>query len=215
MQTVSSMQRQNKDLSKAARLTLEVAESLFASKGFNAVSMNAIAQQAGVSKANIFHHFKSKQGLFMAVLKTACRRSASALHDRETTTTVTPFVRMHDFFISHLQGLLAQPESTRLIQWELMENSEQRGKQLAEEVFADTFASVVELVAEAQAQGFVKADIDVSLLAYLLVGANVFFFETRAVLKHMPGVGFADSAEHYSAAVFQLLAEGFEKSTSI
>jgi len=42
---------------------LEVALELFANEGYNAVSTKMIAEQAGVSEALIFRHFKSKKGL--------------------------------------------------------------------------------------------------------------------------------------------------------
>ena len=39
---------------------LEAAERLFAQQGYDGVSMRTIAREAGVSKANIYHHFDSK-----------------------------------------------------------------------------------------------------------------------------------------------------------
>ncbi|MEL6944865.1 MAG: helix-turn-helix domain-containing protein [Bacteroidota bacterium] len=46
---------------------LAVALELFANEGYNAVSTNMIAKQAGVSEALIFRHFQSKQGLLDAL----------------------------------------------------------------------------------------------------------------------------------------------------
>ncbi|HWR87919.1 MAG TPA: helix-turn-helix domain-containing protein, partial [Acidiferrobacterales bacterium] len=60
---------------------LVVAETLFAEHGFDAVSMNAIAEAAGVSKANVFHHFTCKNDLYIAVLRNACRDSTQHLDD--------------------------------------------------------------------------------------------------------------------------------------
>ncbi len=198
-------------LSKGARSILKEAEELFANKGFDAVSINEIAKQAGVSKANIFHHFQSKDRLFLEVLKIACNRSAQALDVSAEHFPENPLAQINHFFSSHLQALLAHPRSTRLIQWELMMNAEQQGEQLAEEVFAETFSRVVSLVREAKSHGVIKSEVDASLLAFLLVAVNVFFFETRDVLKHLPDVDFAESPNDYSTAVFDLLARGFEK----
>lgn len=197
-------------LSKGARSILKEAEELFANKGFDAVSINEIAKQAGVSKANIFHHFQSKDRLFLEVLKIACNRSAEALDTSAEHFPENPLAQIRHFVSSHLQVLLAHPRSTRLIQWELMVNAEQQGEQLAQEVFAETFSRVVSLVREAQSHDVIKSGIDASLLAFLLIAVNVFFFETRDVLKHLPDVGFAESPDDYSAAVFDLLARGFE-----
>ena len=40
---------------------MDAAETLFAEKGFDAVSMSAIAKLADTSKPNIYHHFKNKK----------------------------------------------------------------------------------------------------------------------------------------------------------
>ncbi|MHB8850409.1 MAG: helix-turn-helix domain-containing protein, partial [Acidithiobacillus ferriphilus] len=44
---------------------LAAAEKLFSDKAFDAVSMNAIALQAGISKANIYHYFPNKDALYI------------------------------------------------------------------------------------------------------------------------------------------------------
>jgi AcrR family transcriptional regulator len=47
---------------------LEAALQLFATEGYNAVSTNRIAKQAGVSEGLIFRHFGNKQGLLDALV---------------------------------------------------------------------------------------------------------------------------------------------------
>jgi AcrR family transcriptional regulator len=47
---------------------LRAATELFATRGFHETSMSEVARAAGVSKALIFWHFKSKEELFVAVL---------------------------------------------------------------------------------------------------------------------------------------------------
>ena len=58
---------------------LDAAEILFAEKGFDAVSMSAIAKLANTSKPNIYHHFKNKNELYLAIMKTAVQRSSVLL----------------------------------------------------------------------------------------------------------------------------------------
>lgn len=202
--------RSSEDLCKGAHFILSIAEDLFSKNGFSAVSMNDIARQAKVSKANIFHHFKSKEGLYLSVLKHACKRSSATLDFDYVNSSDDLLNKMSTFFSNHLTTLLSESSATRLIQRELMENGEQKGKQLAEEVFADTFVKVTNLVREAQAHNLVRSSIDPSLLAFLLLGANVIFFETHSVLKHLPDINFTESSADYSSAVFDILANGFK-----
>jgi TetR/AcrR family transcriptional regulator, mexJK operon transcriptional repressor len=51
----------------------EAAARLFQEQGYGAVSMDAIARAAGVSKATIYAHFADKAELFEELMKAACR----------------------------------------------------------------------------------------------------------------------------------------------
>jgi len=198
-------------LSRGALSILDVAEQLFADKGFDAVSISDIAQRASVSKANIFHHFKSKERLYVAVLKAACEHSEKTLDKVERTLAGEgPQAQVEAFFTLHLKSLVDNPRSTRLIQRELFESGSKRGKRLAEEVFSAQFSRLVELIHAGQLQNRFREEFDAALVAFLLIGASVFFVESRDVLQHLPGADFARSPDNYSSAVFQLLSHGFQ-----
>ena len=47
---------------------LEVAEALFAQRGFAGVGLREVAESAGLGKSSLFHHFASKVQLYLAVL---------------------------------------------------------------------------------------------------------------------------------------------------
>lgn len=55
------------DAGARARI-LEVATRLFAQQGFAATSVREITQAAGVTNPTLYYHFKSKAGLFQAIL---------------------------------------------------------------------------------------------------------------------------------------------------
>jgi AcrR family transcriptional regulator len=48
---------------------LAVATALFARSGYEATSIDAVLQEAGVSRGSLYHHFKGKDALFEAVLE--------------------------------------------------------------------------------------------------------------------------------------------------
>ena len=51
-----------------AEAVLAAAERAFLAAGFGAVTMDAIAREAGVSKATVYAHYSSKEALFGAVV---------------------------------------------------------------------------------------------------------------------------------------------------
>ena len=56
------------------QLVLDAAASLFMAHGYGAVSMDAVARAAGVSKATLYAHFNSKDQLFATIIDEACRQ---------------------------------------------------------------------------------------------------------------------------------------------
>ncbi len=60
-----------KDLEKRAGI-LEAAKDLFLARGFEATSMDAVAQAAGVSKLTVYNHFQDKDTLFLSAVKSKC-----------------------------------------------------------------------------------------------------------------------------------------------
>ncbi|HHH75390.1 MAG TPA: TetR/AcrR family transcriptional regulator [Phycisphaerae bacterium] len=193
-------------LSDGARAILGVAKRLFAEKGFDAVSINQIAQQAGVSKANVFHHFTSKDALYLAVLKVACEETVGSLAEAHSSGNAGE--DLWSFFSSHLAAMLANQASARLILREIMESKNEREQTLAEHVFAEYFSRLVGMVSEGQTQGLLRKGFDPALLAYLMLGANVFFFENHTVTAHLAEGGFARTPDRYSHDVFRLLLQG-------
>ena len=60
---------------------LEAAMQLFPSRGYDGVSMDALAQAAGVSKLTVYSHFEDKEALF----------------DATDTVTMSPYETVFDF----------------------------------------------------------------------------------------------------------------------
>ena len=65
--------KESPPISKAESI-LAAAKRSFLAGGFGAVSMDAIAREAGVSKATVYAHFAGKEELFGAVIERECER---------------------------------------------------------------------------------------------------------------------------------------------
>ncbi len=186
---------------------LAAAEKLFATRGYDAVSMSEIAEAAAVSKANIFHHFSSKQALYLAVVRNACQGVAERLQVLEQAGSPLAQRLVH-YAQGQLDEMLARAHVTRLIQRELLKEDSTLGRALAEQVFGKNFARLVEILHAGQKCGELRADVDPAMIATLLIGANVFFIESREVLQHLPGVGFASDPAGYSRSLVDILLRG-------
>lgn len=61
------MQREEKS-ERSRRAVLDAALSLFSHQGYRATTMREIADRAGVSTGNVYHHFPDKEAIFRALL---------------------------------------------------------------------------------------------------------------------------------------------------
>jgi TetR/AcrR family transcriptional repressor of mexJK operon len=69
-----STQPQEHEAGGKVESILAAAKRNFLARGFEAVSMDAIAREAGVSKATVYAHFSGKEELFGAVIARECER---------------------------------------------------------------------------------------------------------------------------------------------
>ncbi|MBT8363901.1 MAG: TetR/AcrR family transcriptional regulator [Deltaproteobacteria bacterium] len=60
---------------------LETATELFAEKGYASASVREIVEKAGVSKPVLYYYFKSKEGLFYAILEWAAEVQQEILNE--------------------------------------------------------------------------------------------------------------------------------------
>ena len=79
---------------------------------------------------------------------------------------------------------------------------------MAEQVFGQNFENLVEIVRTGQRRGELRDDFDPAMLATLLIGANVFFFQSREVLRHFKDVNFAHDPAHYSHMLMDIFLRG-------
>jgi AcrR family transcriptional regulator len=77
---------------------LESSIKLFSNRGFNAASVDDICEEAGVSKGAFYHHFESKQTLFLALLDGWLQTIDNAIEASRDKTAPETFMQMTEAF---------------------------------------------------------------------------------------------------------------------
>jgi TetR/AcrR family transcriptional regulator len=187
---------------------LAAAERLFCRNGYDAVSMSSVAREAGVSKANVFHHFGSKDELYVAVLQFVQRELTRELH----CIAAEPVGIEHSLpkiAEAHVRHLLAHGDRIRLFMREMLEQRPGHGKAMAEKVCGPNFTALVSLLREAQQRNEVRHDVDPNVTLLLLVASSVFLLQSQDVIRHLPGIeDTAADARIYSKQVVDILLHG-------
>ncbi len=99
-----------KNLVKRAAI-LDAAQVLFLQHGYEGSSMDAIAQEAGVSKLTVYNHFTDKETLFCAAIEAKCETQLTQLFVSSTDSPPSD-LRECLLGIGHsFQTLVDSPES--------------------------------------------------------------------------------------------------------
>ena len=164
---------------------LEAAVNLFSEFGYDRVSMRQIAQAARVSKANIYHHFDSKEQLYLSILKDSTERF-SLLLDRLAADEGSFEDRLRSFAKAHLENVFENAGTVRLVLREILSGDEESNRTRVAPVMSDIFHRLVDILRSGQRSGALKSDLDPGLCALMLMGGDLFYFQCHQVLKHIP-----------------------------
>ena len=167
-----------------ATQVLSAARALFAEHGVDGVSMQDIATRAGVSKANIFHHYANKEALHIAVLRDCVGTDTAAQ---------------------------AQAYTTRLVVREVSQGNPERAKHIAQQIFSDTMKERIAFFADAKARGELAEGIDPIIGDMLLGACCMFYFSCGRLCQHLgESIGFTPPAtpEAFARAVCRVLTHG-------
>lgn len=186
---------------------LEAAEILFADKGYDAVSMSAIAKLANTSKSNIYHHFKNKHDLYLAIMKRVVRHSALLL-DAIEEAPGTYAQRLSDFAAGQLDNMLSHKRGMQLILREALDRGSERGSEIANYVMAEVFSRLRNMIRDGQKKGEFRTDMDPTLAAFMIAAANTFFFQSRPVMQYLPEVHFDEDPAGFSRNIMDVFFNG-------
>ena len=197
----------SKPATTGALSILEAATELFARDGYECVSVAAIADQAGVCKANIFHHYASKEVLYLEVMRKASAEHAELAEAllKEDCSCVEKLQRLTEYDI---KTMIDNELRTRLILRELGEPCANNVRRIAHQVFRRNFQLVIELFEQGQRNGEFRTDFDASAAAVAWCGSKNAFFLCRETMQDLDLFKGKDAARSFAEKVCKLLIEG-------
>ena len=169
---------------------LDIAEQLFAERGFYGVSIAAIASEVGFTKQGLLHYFNSKEKLYGAIVQ----RISDDFQDHQRAAlqaSEDPAERLEKFYAALAEPTETNVQRTRLLMRELLDNNERAAK--AENwylrPFLDRLISMVKDVNKSEK----LSDAEALAYGYQLLGAVNYFLISTSTLKAMYGAKFIEA----------------------
>lgn len=168
----------------------DVAEALFARRGYSGVGLREVAQEVGLGKSSLFHHFRGKAQLYCEVLERALARIDTRLAP-VIASPAPPQERLERWIGTVVDALAEQPTSARLLLRGLFEEEEfaqDPPPELAqaEATLAKLIGDLERLLDEGVASGVFRP-VSVPHTVQSLIGASVYHFASAEVGEHILG----------------------------
>jgi AcrR family transcriptional regulator len=154
----------------AERLTA-TARRIFAAEGAAAVSLDALAAEAGVTRGALHHHFGNKTGLFEAAFRAeiaALGQILDRVWDDDIARGADAWTAFRDCFHAYLGAILA-PGPRRIL---LQDGPSLLGLRAVDILMEDGFGTIVDQLGDLAARGRVAA-LDPVAMAHLFNGATI------------------------------------------
>jgi TetR/AcrR family transcriptional regulator len=188
------------------RLLAAAAEE-FSQHGYAGASIAAIAARAGVGKSTIFHHFESKDALYLAVIEAAAGEFARIL-DQVLDVERDEHDSLAEFQLAHLRHLFRNDKVASLVLRELRGEGPGETAGQVREVVAGNFQRLVDYLVAVRGRGRIRQDVDPQVAALTMLSVNAFAFQFRDVLVDFPGLNVEDAPDQFAAAVTDLVYRG-------
>ena len=147
---------------------LEAAVKQFSVSGYNKASVDSICDQAGVSKGAFYHHFKTKQDVFLALLDGWLQTFDKAIEASKDSSVPETFQMMTEYFPYIFQS--ASDNLPMFLEFLLQASRDETVWQASIAPYRRYHKHFASLIKKGIAEGSF-ADVDPNLAARLIVSA--------------------------------------------
>jgi len=165
---------------------LEAAQHLFATQGYEAVTLARVAEAAGVTSAMVRYYFGDKQGLYEAVtqqtLQPMLQRVRQLLDSKDTPD-------LGSLLGEYMRFLATNPWIPRLVMREALSRDGRFREHFISHFAESGRGLIAEAIRRSQAAGTLRADLVPEFTAMSLVSMAVFPFAALPLTSSVFGVG--------------------------
>lgn len=126
---------------RTARAILEAASELFFLRGMARTTIDEIAERADVSVGSVYFHFRSKEGVYLALVEEAL--DVNERYMRDVPDEPSPLQRVLDAGEAYLRFHLERPDAFRLVALRILEPTVDAGLSAVEQRIADRVERLV------------------------------------------------------------------------
>lgn len=175
---------------------LEVAERLFAEKGFDGTSIRNISKEAKINIAMVSYYFGSKEKMLEALIYSRTSNLKMELENiiREN---LTPFEKINKLIELYIYRISRNKCIYQIIHFELNNNKRQINIKSFTEVKKRNLESVERIIHEGQEQGLFRKDVNIYMIPPTILGTFFHFNMNRPYYEDLLNIQSDEAFEAY------------------
>lgn len=187
---------------------LSAAEHLFAERGFYGASIAAIAEELGLTKQALLHHFGSKEKLYGEVLQHLSDQTLERTREI-ADSDARPEEKFEAMILAQYRGQMEDEDAARLIMRELLDN-ERRAETASNWYLKPYLDSLVDTALSCSALSQLDRT-EAFALVYQLLGAAHYFAVSQPTLAMIVGKdALAETRKRYEGMLRTLVRARLE-----
>jgi HlyD family secretion protein len=167
---------------------LDAAESLFASRGFDATTIKQIGARARVNPALLYYYFGDKQALYRAVLARLIGGLAETVGGRLREAS-SPEDAIHGVIQAQMEVLGAHPDLARIFVREMVEHRGENAADPISDSMTKVFTRLCGIIEQGQRAGLFRKKLDARFAAISVVSQVVYVHVARPAVGMLLGEG--------------------------
>jgi len=171
---------------------LQVAQALFAERGYRGTSLRDIAKRIGVKAPSLLHHFPSKQQLYLAVLDqvfASVEDAAKAI----VWTRESRQERMRQAVADMVDFIASHPDLVRIM-WKEMADESGVGRQVLKRRLPPLFSTAIKFIFRGQRDGEFRSEIDPLHFMWGLNAITIGYFAIAAMIRRLWNINLLEPA---------------------
>ena len=171
---------------------LQVAQALFAERGYRGTSLRDIAKRIGIKAPSLLHHFPSKQQLYLAVLD----KMFESLEDAANAIAwgrERPQERMRKAVADAIDFIASHPDFVRIM-WKEMADESGVGRQVLKRRLPPLFSIAVNFIFRGQRDGEFRTEVDPLHFMWSLNSITIGYFTTAAMVRRLWSMNLLEPA---------------------
>ena len=184
----------------------EVAETLFAERGFDGTPIREIAEQTGATKALIYHYYQSKEALYLSLLEKDVSGVVTKLEEIAASDG-DPEAKIRNVVQVFLEQYQANPQGFKLVQ-RVIDDHSPTAHTLAERWFSRAHLAIQTITTQGIEEGIFKP-LPLHSIPFVIIGIVIHALRANQLIDRIiPGFSGPELLASLADVVLTLLRTG-------